>query len=62
MKRFLFLHIALLFSVLSWAQSPAVTTFPYECSFEEGEDLSAWTFNYGNQTTKDLWMIRLLGR
>lgn len=34
-----------------------MTTFPYECSFEEGEDLSAWTFNYGNQTTKDLWMI-----
>ena len=34
-----------------------MTTFPYECSFEEGEDLSAWTFNYGNKTTKDLWMI-----
>lgn len=57
MKRWLFLHIALLFCVLSWAQSPAMTTFPYECSFEEGEDLSAWTFNYGNKTTKDLWMI-----
>ena len=57
MKRLLFLHIALLFCALSWAQSPAVTTFPYECSFEEGEDLSAWTFNYGNQTTKDLWMV-----
>lgn len=34
-----------------------MTTFPYECSFEEGEDLSAWTFNYGNRTTKDLWMV-----
>ncbi|MBR2285701.1 MAG: hypothetical protein IJ900_04135, partial [Paludibacteraceae bacterium] len=57
MKRFLFLHIALLFSVLSWAQTTPMTTFPYECSFEEGEDLSAWTFNYGNRTTKDLWMV-----
>ena len=55
MKRLLFLHIFLLSTLLAWAQ--VATTFPYECSFEEGEDLSAWTLNYGNQNTTDQWMV-----
>ena len=55
MKRLLFLHIALLSALLAWAQ--VATTFPYECSFEEGEDLSAWTFNYGTVPTTDKWMV-----
>ena len=55
MKRFLFLHIAILFTILAWSQ--VATTFPYECSFEESEDLSAWTLNYGNTNTVDKWMF-----
>ena len=55
MKRLLFLHIILLFSLVAWSQ--VVTTFPYECSFEENEDLSAWTLNYGNRPTADKWMV-----
>ena len=54
MKRLLFLHIFLLSALLAWAQ--IATTFPYECSFEEGEDLSAWTLNYGTPTATDQWM------
>lgn len=55
MKRLLFLHIFLLCTVFAWSQ--VATTFPYECSFEEGEDLSAWTLNYGAVPTVDQWMI-----
>ena len=54
MRRFL-TYIFLLSTLLAWAQ--VATTFPYECSFEEGEDLSAWTLNYGNQNTTDQWMV-----
>ena len=54
MRRFL-TYIFLLSTLLAWAQ--VATTFPYECSFEEGEDLSAWTLNYGNQNTTDKWMV-----
>jgi hypothetical protein len=46
-----------LFSVLIWAQNNVATTFPYECSFEEGEDLSAWTLNYGSRPTTDQWIV-----
>ena len=56
MKRLLFLHIFLLFAVLAWAQNPVATAFPYECSFEEDEDLSAWTLNYGTPNATDKWM------
>ena len=44
MKRLLFLHIILLLCTLSRAQNVA-TDFPYECGFEESEDLSAWNLN-----------------
>ena len=54
MRRFL-TYIFLLSTVFAWSQ--VATTFPYECSFEEGEDLSAWTLNYGNQNTTDQWMV-----
>ena len=56
MKRLLFLHIILLFCTLSWAQSIA-TGLPYECGFEESEDLSAWTLNYLTPTATDKWMF-----
>lgn len=57
MKRFLFSHIILLFSVLAWAQGTSVATgLPYECSFEESENLSAWTLNYGTPNATDKWM------
>ena len=56
MKRLLFLHITLLFCSLIWAQNPA-TAFPYSCSFEDGEDLSAWTLNYNTSAATDQWMI-----
>ncbi|MBR6115911.1 MAG: hypothetical protein IKP93_00365, partial [Paludibacteraceae bacterium] len=55
MKRLLFLHIFLLSTVFAWSQ--VANTFPYECSFEEGEDLSAWTLNYGPTPTVDQWMV-----
>ena len=54
--RRLLTYIFLLFTVLTWAQTVA-TTFPYECSFEEAENLSAWKFNYGTHTTVDKWMV-----
>ena len=54
MRRFL-TYIFLLSTLLAWAQ--VATTFPYECSFEEGEDLSAWTLNYGTVPTTDKWMV-----
>lgn len=54
MKRLLFLHITLLFCTLAWAQASGI---PYSCSFEEDEDLSAWTFNYKTSTAMDQWMI-----
>ena len=55
MKRQLFLHIFLLCCTLSWAQSVA-TGAPYECGFEESEDLSAWTLNARTASAKDKWM------
>lgn len=59
MKRLLFLHIILLFSVLAWAQSGSTvaTGLPYECSFEPTEDLSAWQLNYGTPSAEDKWIF-----
>ena len=58
MKRTLFLHIILLFAALTWAQTPIATTFPYECSFEDTEDLSAWNLNaHTEDLTLDEWMF-----
>ena len=54
MRKLLILHITLLLSVLAWSQ--VATTFPYECSFEEGEDLTGWELNYGNNTATDQWI------
>ena len=41
---------------MAWAQNPA-TGLPYVCSFEEGENLSAWTLNYGTSTATDKWVF-----
>lgn len=49
-------YIFLLFAILTWAQNPVATAFPYECSFEEDEDLAAWTLNYGTPQATDQWM------
>ena len=57
MRKLLILHIILLFSVFAWAQNGLATAFPYECSFEESEDLSAWTLNVGNRPNMDKWMF-----
>ena len=59
MKRILFLHISLLFCVLAWAQNgtSVATAFPYECGFEESEDLSAWTLNSRTPDATDKWMF-----
>ena len=58
MRKLLLTYSLLLCCVLSYAQSTALATgLPYECSFEESEDLSAWTLNYGTPTAKDKWMI-----
>lgn len=58
MKRTLFLHIILLFSVFAWAQTPNVATdMPYDCSFEEGEDLSVWELNPLTPDAADQWMV-----
>lgn len=52
-------YIFLLFSVLAWAQGTSLASgLPYECSFEESENLSAWTLNQGSApTAKDRWVI-----
>jgi len=57
MRKLFLTYCILLTAVVAFAQSTAITTFPYECSFEEAEDLSAWKFNYGTQTTTDNWMV-----
>lgn len=57
MKRLLFLHIILLFSVLAWSQGSTVATaLPYECSFEETDDLTPWVLNAGTPSSHDKWM------
>ena len=54
MKRLLFLHIILLFATFAWAQDDAL---PFECSFEESEDLSRWVLNPLTPNAADQWMI-----
>ena len=52
-------YIILLFSVLAWSQTgtSVATGLPYECSFEESEDLSAWVFNPYTPNAADQWMV-----
>ena len=58
MRRILNIWIALSFTVLAWSQGTNFATgVPYECSFEESEDLSAWVLNYGTPTATDKWMF-----
>lgn len=56
MRRSFLTYILLLFSVWAWSQNPA-TDMPYECSFEEGEDLSAWVLNPNTPNATDKWMV-----
>ncbi len=59
MKKVLLTYISLLFCVLAWAQNGTTiaTLLPYECSFEEGEDLTCWKLNPGTPNAHDKWMI-----
>ena len=55
--RKLLTYILLLFSVLAWSQAPA-TGIPYECGFEENENLTPWVLNQGSTpNAADKWMI-----
>ena len=56
MRKIILLHIILLVSLMAWSQNPA-TAFPYECSFEENEDLSAWVLNYNTPAATDQWVF-----
>ena len=57
MRRILNIWILLLVSMLAWSQGSTVATaYPYRCSFEESENLSAWTLNYGTSNATDKWM------
>ena len=53
MRKFIFLHILLLFSLLAWSQA---TGIPYSCSFEEGENLAGWVMNRPSTAT-DQWIV-----
>ena len=46
--RKLLTYIFLLFCAFAWAQNgtSVANGLPYECSFEESEDLSPWMLNY----------------
>jgi len=57
MRKFL-TYIVLFISMAAWAQqgTSVATGIPYECSFEESEDLSAWTLNYLTPNATDKWM------
>ena len=60
MKRLLFLHIALLFSLLAWPQQGTTpsTVLPYECGFEHDSLLTHWVLNAGAPaSTVDRWMV-----
>ena len=56
MKRY-WLHIVLFLFVAIAAKAQIATGVPYECSFEESENLSAWTLNPLTPTAHDKWMI-----
>ena len=62
MKRILLTYCLLLTVILAWSQSTVATGVPYECSFEESEDLSAWVLNYHAGTSTDKWMIGTAAR
>lgn len=58
MRKLLLTYSLLLCCVLSYAQTSAIATgLPYECSFEETEDLSAWTLNPLTPTAHDQWVF-----
>ncbi len=58
MRKIILLHIILLFNLLAWSQGSIVASgLPYECGFEDGENLSAWTFNDGTTGTTDQWVV-----
>ncbi|MBQ8705524.1 MAG: hypothetical protein IJ548_04400 [Paludibacteraceae bacterium] len=54
MRKAILTYLFLFECALGYAQA---TAFPYSCSFEEGEDLSVWTFNYKTGSATDQWMI-----
>ncbi len=49
----------MLFSVLAWAQSGSTvaTALPYECSFEETDNLTPWRLNAGASSSGDKWIF-----
>ncbi len=57
--RKLLTYILILTSVLAWAQngSTIASGIPYECGFEESENLTPWKFNAGTTNTADQWMV-----
>ncbi len=59
MRKLLLTYITALFCTLAWAQNgtTVATAFPYECSFEEGENLSAWHLNYRTSSATDKWVF-----
>lgn len=59
MRKTLATYFLLLFSAtMLLAQGTSVASgIPYVCSFEESEDLSAWTLNYNTPTATDQWIF-----
>ena len=59
MRKILATYFLLLFSAtMLYAQGTSVASgVPYVCSFEEGEDLSAWVLNYNTPTATDKWIF-----
>ena len=55
MRKVLLTYIILLCSLFTWAQGVA-TGVPYECGFEESDDLSVWTLNYRTSAATDKWV------
>ena len=55
MKKFILTYV-LAFAAI-WASAQVATGLPYECSFEESEDLSCWTLNSGTPNASDKWMF-----
>ena len=56
MRKLLITYCLMLFVAIA-AQAQIATGIPYECSFEESENLSAWTLNPLTPTAHDKWMI-----
>lgn len=54
MRKLLITYCLLWCCMLAWSQASGI---PYSCSFEEGEDLSAWVMNYNTPTATDQWMV-----